>query len=322
MAVPKFFFGGSEVRPYMFSIENIDVSTETAPSRQPLAVSELTAAYGGLYWNSSTPSAWSPVEDPVDYRKVSTPDTTFAVLFAYDNRNPTMHPEYAITEISSVFSRFSNHVEAYTDAAATQRKFLDKLKEGVGYHNFFFYEFAHGNSKKIYLKDGQISVQQVYQALSDAHNRFVGIFDSCSSEVFIRGENATFAAPRLAAAQISADAPVESMAEALTEMFRTQYGEGRPRALKASAANPPMYQMWSTTQADNQAYYTPGVQTVFSDAFYGVTSRSSAKTYRYSKVWEEVKDAVETNSNYGGLRPSVPQRQKFGQDFDNVIAFF
>ena len=64
-------------------------------------------------------SSWNPEDNPVDFRKISTPDTTFCLVMAYDSANPTECPINAVTAITDVLSRFSDHVEQYTNNDAT-----------------------------------------------------------------------------------------------------------------------------------------------------------------------------------------------------------
>lgn len=116
----------------------------------------LLSVYGNIPWLNDVDelSVWNPETEPIDFRKMSSPDTTFCLAMAYDSKYPDECPKNALSAMVEMFREFSDHIETYGNADATAAVFLQKLQEGIQYHNFYFYEFSHGANYYISLKGG------------------------------------------------------------------------------------------------------------------------------------------------------------------------
>ena len=278
---------------------------------------EVLSQYGSVPWlmEDIQLSSWNPEDNPVDFRKMSTPDTTFCLVMAYDQANPTECPINAVTAITNVLSGFSDHVEQYTNNDATAQVFLDKIEEGVQYHNFYFYEFSHGANYHISLKGG-VTRDDFWNAIQNAQNRFIGIFDSCDSGSMLNAADPTpLASPKLMSTALVEEK--ESFIEYIARKFEEKKN-AKARLLSTSPKDKePMFQLWSATQENHYCWYYPRSSTVFANAIN--SANNECKDQRLSVMWSKVKALGSRNSHLedDDINKTIPQRVCYGDGFDD-----
>lgn len=277
--------------------------------------------YGKIPWLDDTAEQpkWNPETEPIDFRKMSSPDTTFCLVMAYDSKYPDNCPKNALTAMVDAFSAFSDHVERYDNTDATAAIFLQKLQEGIQYHNFYFYEFSHGANYYISLKGG-VTRDQFWNAIQNAQNRFIGIFDSCDSgSMLIPGEQNASSTPRLMSA-----APIEKK-ESFIEYIARKFAEKKKAKARLFSASQeekePMFQLWSATEESHYGWYYPKDSTVFARAFKSANNQN--KDSRLSTMWDKVKQLGSYNTSYpaDNINRAIPQRVCYGEDFDQNMTW-
>lgn len=317
----QFYFGltKSVLSIGMKIVESIYESIPEEPSEENSQ--DLLKAYGTIPWikTETELEEWNPETDPVDFRKMSTPDTTFCLVMVYDSKYPDNGPLNALTAMVDIFSGFSDHVEQYANTDATAAVFLQKLKEGIQYHNFYFYEFSHGANYYISLKGG-VTRDQFWNAIQDARNRFVGIFDSCDSGSMLNPSEPAANTPKL----MSVSAPPETGESFLDFVVRKfkEKKERKPRLFSAGQDDgEPMFQLWSATEENHYGWYFPKNSTVFVNAM--KSANNSYRDSRFEFMWAKVKSLGSYNSHMdeNNINRAIPQRVCYGENFDQNMTW-
>lgn len=317
----QFYFGSTKSNLAIGKkiVESIYESIPDDPFE--LDANQLLSTYGTIPWlkDDIDQLEWNPETKPIDFRKLSTPDTTFCLVMVYDSANPENGPINALTSIVEIFSEFSDHVEQYFNTDATAEVFLRKLSEGIQYHNFYFYEFSHGANYYISLKGG-VTRDQFWNAIKDAKNRFIGIFDSCDSGSMLNPSDQKIASK----VKLLSSSHVEKK-ESFIEYIARKFAEkkmAQARLFQASNNDQePMFQLWSATEESHYGWYYPKNTTIFAMAM-----KSANKTYkdaRLSTMWSKVKALGSYNSHLAAdnINKAIPQRISYGDSFDENITW-
>ena len=91
----------------------------------------------------------------MDFRYISTPETTLALCYGYDMNNPNKAPKNGLDVVNGILTSVSDNVVYKINGGATGKSFLEQLKNGVeNYRYLIFFEFSHGNVGRITLKGG------------------------------------------------------------------------------------------------------------------------------------------------------------------------
>lgn len=246
----------------------------------------------------------SPDSSPMNFRYISTPDTTLALCYGYDERNPDASPINGLTRVKNMLTAVSDHVIFKTNGDATAKSFLDQLKNGIeNYRYCIFFEFSHGSKGYITLKGG-LKRDDILEVLKNARNRIFGIFDSCHSQSMItydtvneqfkymncgysdnykitpdgwdkRGSNPTFK---------SAAENEPNIIDSLIDSLENEFKDGVPNttfghAPTVETSDKPIIMLWSSTGADNYGWYYQCSDTVLCQAL--GTAWDSYKNERY-----------------------------------------
>lgn len=260
---------------------------------------------------------WDPVQDGIDFRKVSTPSTTRVVVITFDERYPDEAPTSVWKTLPMHFRKISDDVRVFKDYEATDARFLQELEDGKNAHFFIFYANGHGLSDLLSMwcpetgKRRNVKAAEIWERLRDAKNRFVLMFDACYSGSQIDAQMGENEPPRLASA-----APAGEDGFMLPGELARMFCEDRVR-LKSSGGAQPMFQIWASTPDKHYSYYEPTSSTRFSNAVSSAFKKG--QNDRLSEFWERVKAAGSMNTSKD---PSdswyvVPQRSKYGEDFDS-----
>lgn len=268
---------------------------------------------------------WDPAQDPVDFRKITTPGTTYALVFMHDYKAGE-HPAYTRQWMEEIYSKFSDNVKVILDNEATIQAFADQLAEGIKWHCFMFYENAHGSTRALRFADGHFKAQQMWDIIKDAQKVIFGIFDSCYSESMILDNDGLM--------QADADGGLD-----FAEWIVKQYAKKRMAMMAAGDPRPlPLVEFWAATQDKHISEYTPYNHTVFSSAIKGglrkiFRSNASPKakpgTYREDDT-PRVRDwwaialkggTQRENREEDDPQRTIPQRSSFGDGiYDTVVV--
>lgn len=233
-----------------------------------------------------------------DERAKWTKETSYALVIAADYLRDTC-PQGAVRRMKEIFSESAAEVDVVTDAEATGDELLKRLKKGLGYRTFFFYENAHGSRRHIRMIDRHVSAAEIYGVLKEADNRIVGFFDSCYSGSMIETDE-------FGPVPKGDGAPGGSMARTLAGMLE----DGpRPRGKE------PMVKLYSACEDGVVTTYEPEIGTAFQDA----VSRAWKKTKELT--YADFDEKLVQFGSYG--RPEdpryhvVPQMASYGKDFSS-----
>jgi len=58
-------------------------------------------------------TAWTPSTESMDFKFISTPDTTYCIICAYDQNYPNDPPKGAVLGVKEIFEKHSNHIDCY-----------------------------------------------------------------------------------------------------------------------------------------------------------------------------------------------------------------
>lgn len=318
----KQFYFGNKKATLIIGRRIVETMYEDIPENPTIDnANSLLSEYGKIPWlnDADDLAEWNPTTEPIDFRKMSSPDTTFCLVMAYDSKNPDNCPKNAISAMVDAFSEFSDHVEQYANTDATAAVFLQKLQEGVQYHNFYFYEFSHGANYYISLKGG-VTRDQFWNAIQNAQNRFIGIFDSCDSGSMLNPADET----QSVSPKLMSVAPVEKK-ESFIEYIARKFDEKKKAKARlfsvSQEENEPMFQLWSATEESHYGWYYPKDSTVFARAF--KNANNQYKDSRLSTMWDKVKQLGSYNTAYpvDHINRAIPQRVCYGEDFDQNMTW-
>lgn len=222
----------------------------------------------------------------MNFRYISTPETTYALVYAYDIRNPKECPVKAVETMRDMFEDYSDNVIVKKNAEATAGSFKTELKNGINnYRYVMFSEFSHGSSGYITLKGG-LRKNDIVDILKTAKCRVFGMFDSCHSESMINEEKIESNCFASAASEsYTLNPPYSSISSvAGTNSLRTSAGNHEEQladsiidslneyfsSLGAAATvnddDKPLIMLWSSTGARHYGWYYPRSGTVFAGA--------------------------------------------------------
>ena len=249
-------------------------------------------------------------EQPLDFRKISSPDQTFALIAMADYRRD-IHPVSAGNWIEEIFHLHSSHVNIIYDEQATHDNFLSLLEEGIKWPFFMFYENAHGATRCFRLYDKYVLAREIYDILKRAKNRILGFFDSCYSGSMIDTENLMKApAPGIA------DENAPDIAAYITSMFM------HDATFKAGAGSQlPILKLCSAAEDKKVTTYEPELHTMYASAI-----RTAWKKTKDGGRYADFDSWLLQKGSYGPKDPEhpnhiVPQFSTFGGDFSSCMAF-
>lgn len=250
-------------------------------------------------------------EEPVDMRKVATPENTFALIALADYKWST-HPVKAREWMEKIFSEHSNHVNVIVDEQATHDNFLRLFEEGAKWPFFMFYENAHGWTRSFRLYDKHVLAREIYEILKNSSSRVLGFFDSCYSGSMIDTENLM----KASAPGEEAGLDTRSMGSYITSML------ARDMKLKAGADSKPlpMLKLCSAAADGKTTEYQPEMYTKYSSAIEYAWKKTKGMRYK------DFDALLLQRGSYGPKDPEhvnhiVPQFASFGGDFSDNLVF-
>lgn len=325
-------------RGYDNQVDIPDDETVPAGSPDPAGMQ----AYGIPPWFSGgqaeTPGQWDAASSPADFRLVSTPDTTYLLLFANDANNGMNGMDGDNIWGKSFFADYSDHVNVINGSSSTKSKLIMALQEGCKYHLLLFKESCHGGgySAKDYCefigiydytaKKREIMYDYEFaDALKNAKNRVFGIFQSCESGTMFDDETPNTNSPAFKAAAAPKGAVsfgeglVRKMNKIRREKLAALAGEGPEVQSTLDVVNAIF---WSPCTADTSTYYYPGGGQAPNSLFLiGLDAEFKKLTLpRYMTLWEKMRTNADCTCADCPTQ-CVPQVHTFGDSFKTGEAF-
>ena len=88
----------------------------------------------------------------MDFRYISTRETTLALVYAHDIHYPKEPPKNAVAIMQSIMNEVSDNVITRVSPDGTAANFLNDLRNGIkNYRYCLFWEFSHGGEGEITL---------------------------------------------------------------------------------------------------------------------------------------------------------------------------
>jgi hypothetical protein len=85
----------------------------------------------------------------LDFRYIASKENTYAFVAARDAKNTTKDGSLLCKELTDIFGKYAFTVESLCDKQTYSGMFCEKLKKGLKYKKFLFFEFSHGDTEKI-----------------------------------------------------------------------------------------------------------------------------------------------------------------------------
>lgn len=258
--------------------------------------------------------------EPVDMRRFSTRDDTYALICCADYKRDT-YPKWAKIYAERLFETATDNIHCILDADATKENFLRHFQEGVKYPFFMFYENSHGTTRAFRLFDTYVYAREIYEILRTARkNRIVGFFDSCYSGSMINvGEDEngelTFSA---AAADYDENDGCKNIADSITKMLGDYYFT-KQKGMFALAPNMPMIKLYAAAEDKHVTTYEPESSTKYSTAMHQAWKLCKGMRYKDFDAKLLEKGTYGTSPKMDEKYRVIPQFSTFGEDFSNCL---
>ena len=260
---------------------------------------------------------------PFDYIDISTPETTYILFGAYDERNPNSYPTKIHTALAPEFKKYCNAENFYEtyNSECYNGKFMELFAVGCKYRFFQFFEFSHGANDLISIdKDHSTIKKRMYDAMrTGGQNKVFGQFDSCDSGSMID----KFAASSSVSTIFSTSNPGIAIGDYLAKKF-----DRRAHLLKSlfgidASTVTPKWIFWASTERGHYGWYHPTESTLYQE---GENQALALKkdNDRYDAVFELVKEHAWVNKGDGTADESIPQKRVYPDDnhYEKCISFY
>ena len=209
---------------------------------------------------------------------VYTPETTYVLVGAYDERNPSDYPKDVSNSIVPLLKPYGGVFAETYNSECKGGKFKSLFFEGKKYRYFIFYEFSHGNHQLITVGISYSEIWDTFKSMT-SKQRVFGMYDSCDSGSMIVGAGMTSAGGSPTESRPGGMRPtyIESIrGDGLMSYLRAKFDRraqlmeavtgGAVTAAEVAQNVDARMILWSSTEDYHYGWYQPTSGTVFIDA--------------------------------------------------------
>lgn len=260
---------------YEYALDVLD--PETIPSSGADS-SQIKLWCGAIPWWFNGTSAVKGVSrklstEKFNFQVLSTPETTYLLVGAYDERNPSSFPAKIKTETASVWKPYADTFKELYNRDCTGGGFTALFEEAPQYRHFICFEFSHGANKLITI-DSKLTYSKIWQVLKDCKGKVFMMFDSCDS-------GSMFQAKRSLATSGEARDQQEDVGVATYLVQKLQRRSHLMKALFGVSTEDvdPQIICWSSTTSTSYGWYYPRSDTVWAAGLRRTNSRCQGQRY-------------------------------------------
>lgn len=270
-------FDEFDVEQYASVLSDPDPETIPTNGIDGSVIKSFHGSYPDWFSNGGIAASkeWSIASTPMDFDLVLTPETTYVIAGCFDQDNPNNGPHAAVDGFIECVEKFSDHVVKLYDKDCYS-KYKTEFLKGKKFRYFIFYEFSHGNVKRISIGIDYSEIWDMFSSMT-SHQRVYGIFDSCHSGSMLQ----TASDPSKSNTDIDTDilSYLEYKFERRDQLLVALFGSAEP----ARTVKPKMI-LQSPTSAENYSYYFPGNNSCFMEPY--VSTYKSNKNVRFDAFWK------------------------------------
>ncbi len=312
-------FSSFDYSQYENTLDTID--PETIPTKTPDQTQlKSWAKATPWWWNGSSPAAGSSLvlskSSPVNFQTVSTPETTYVLVGAYDERNPSNFPRAIQTTLAPIWKPYTDNFKETYNTTCKNGEFKRLFQEGYKWRHFICFEFSHGSPKIITIG---ITYKEIWDTVHKCRGKVFLMFDSCDSGSMFEAKSKMLstqgAAQETSSSQELADDPGGWLVKKLqrrSQLMKSLFGS-------STADIDPQVICWSSTTASTYGWYRPKSSTIYEQAIVKANGESAGS--RYLPMFKLVKEYGYKAYSGGDC---VPQRRSYqngkasGQTNNNI----
>lgn len=180
----------------------------------------------------------------LDFRYIASKEKTYAFVCSFDQRYGG-DGSWGCKFLTDIFEQYADTVEVIRDEDTYDGMFCEKLKKGLQYKKFLFYEFSHGDTGEITIDHNteigdSVTKEEIWNVLKNARNVIFGIFESCYSGSMI------VKTAKLMSASSSKNRKEDSLIDFLVKKFNEQKQQRAKSRLLGASLQEPMILFWSS----------------------------------------------------------------------------
>lgn len=300
-------FSSFDYSQYANTLDTID--PETIPTNAPNST-HLRSFAGELpwWWNGSAAAAGQSLDlselSPINFQTVSTPETTYILVGAYDMKYPSQFPAQIRTALAPIWKSYSDNVRETYNAACVTGEFKRLFSEGYKWRHFICYEFSHGSYHHITVG---ITYKYIWEIVHKCRGKVFLMFDSCDSGSMFEARSKLLSGQQdQQVSSLSSQATSEDLGGWLVKKFQRRSQLMKSLFNASTADIDPQVICWSSTTAHTYGWYDPPSSTLFERAIVRANKESAGS--RYLPTFKLVKQYGTKKFSEGDC---VPQRRSY-----------
>lgn len=268
-------FQSFDAEPYEYQLDVLE--PETIPTGE-INSNQLKLLCGSLpWWFDGTNVKRGTVRklslDKFNFQVLSTPETTYLLVGAYDENNKSSFPIAIKTETAPMWKPYADTFEEIYNTDCTNGRFTTLFEKAPKYRHFICFEFSHGLPKQISI-DNQLTYSKIWSVLRSCKGKVFMMFDSCDSGSMFQAKNLD---------NNTADSSTQPE-ESNIGTYLIQKFQRRSQLMKslfgASTEDiDPQIICWSSTTASTYGWYNPRSDTIWAKGLRATNKQCQGQRY-------------------------------------------